>query len=187
MRGLSRVLLGVVVLLTACATTEPKVTGPRFSEHPAISATVPADTASLIVFWPESGKTAEVTVLLDGMEVGMLEPSAWKEFFASPGEHRVAARGKTRPGLCEIAVRASGGSRHFLQVSPWSDPNVAVLTWALSPLALPFLLFPFINELAIYGIVGAADASANQCGGYVVAVIDEATARPKLEKLRASR
>lgn len=184
MRGGSHLLVGIALLLTACAATEPKVSGPRFSELPANTAAVPADVASLIVFWPESGKSAELTVLLDGIDVGRLERSAYKEFPVVPGKHRVAARGNTGSGVCEVAVEASGGSRHFLRVTAWTDPNIVVLAWGLGPLAL--VLWP-IGPLLTQGIATAADAAANQCGGYVVELVDEATARPKLEELRISK
>jgi hypothetical protein len=184
MRGLSWLLLIITVLLAACASTEPKVSGAKFSELPANTAAVPADAASLIVFWPESGKSAEVTILLDGTDVGRLERSAYKEFPVVPGKHRVAARGSIGSGVCEIAFEASGGSRCFLQVTAWTDPNIVVLAWGLGPLAL--VLWP-IGPLLTQGIAAAADTAANQCGGHVVELVDEATARPKLEELRVSK
>jgi hypothetical protein len=180
-------LLGVAVLLTACAAT-----GPRFSEQAAGAAAIPSDVASLILYrleenWPSFAHVA--TVLVDGKEVGVLERNAYKVCPVPPGSHRLAARVKSWSGLCETTIEASGGTRHYFLVSPWRGPPTSGEV-AAGLAILPFALLPYVGPIVqMFAWSGdeALQSFRNPCGGFRVERVDEATARPVLDELPVSR
>lgn len=182
MRGVSRWLFGVPVLLAACVTW-----GPKWSEHPASTAAVPADTASVVVFWSVSsfyrGPARGATIFVDGKQVASIPLGLFKVMSVSPGARRLAARYTTWSGLCEITFEASGGTRYFVEVAPWVAPADAAAAWASTSLAA----IPILGQL--FGIAAweTFESILNTCGGFTVQLVDEATARPKLEEMRELR
>jgi hypothetical protein len=185
-RGLSRLLLGIAVLLTACSTP-----GPRFSEHPAGAAPVPVDTAGLVVFNtadPDGFNWCDATVLIDGKESGVIGCHKFKVFQVTPGKHQVAARMQTWPGLCEKTIEVSDGSRYFLEVSLWLADSSRAEEFARGTLYAFSVANPFLFPFALVAHQGylAVEAARNACGGFSIELVDEATARPKLEAMRAA-
>jgi hypothetical protein len=178
-RGVSRLLLGIPVLLAACVTW-----GPKFSDHPASTAAVPADTASLIVFWSigssyGGGAARGATILVDGIEAVSIPRGLFKALNVSPGTHLLAARYKAWSGLCETSFEASGGARYFVEVTPWVEPADKVAAWASAPL----VVIPIFGQLIGAAAYETFESLQNTCGGFTVQLVDEATARPKLQEM----
>lgn len=178
MRGVSRLLFGVPVLLAACVTW-----GPKWLEHPARTAAVPADTVSMVVFWSAGsfyrGSARGATILVDGKEVVSIPQGLFKVLNVSPGTRRLAARYTTWSGLCEITFEASGGTRYFVEVTPWVAPADVAVAWASAPL----FVIPILGQLIGTAAYETFEAIQNTCGGFTVQLVDEATARPKVEEM----
>jgi hypothetical protein len=182
MRGVSRLLFGVPILLAACVTW-----GPKWLEHPASTAAVPADTASVIVFWSVGSfyrsPARGATIFVDGKDVVSIPRGLFKVLSVSPGTRRLAARYTTWSGLCEITFEASGGTRYFVEVTPWVAPADVAATWASASLAV----IPMVGQLIGIAAWETFESIQNACGGFTVQLVDEATARPKLEEMRELR
>ena len=183
MRGVSRLLFGVPVLLAACITW-----GPKWSDHPASTAAVPPDTASVIVFWPSGnlyrgGGARGAMVLVDRKELTTVPSGFFKVVNVSPGTHQLAARYETWSGLCEIPFEATGGTRYFVEVTPWVTPADVAATWASASLAV----IPILGQLIGWTAYETFLSIQSSCGGFTVQLVDEATARPKLEEMRELR
>ena len=118
------------------------------------------------------------TILVDGKEVVSIPNGLFKVLNVSPGTHRLAARYTTWSGLCEITFEASGGTRYFAEVTRWVAPADVAAGWA----SISLYLIPYLGQLIGATAWETFESFQNDCGGFTVQLVDEATARPKLEE-----
>lgn len=171
----------VLVFLAGCA-----MTGPRFSEHPASTASVATDRVHLIIFsihdkvyFPPYYAT-EAIIEIDGVESGAVAVGSFRMLSLIPGRHRLAAHYRYWSGRCEVVVDLEGGTRYFAKVSPWFS-----FTHPSANSAAPEEYSAF-NFLALIHPLGEiAVMQSNPCGGFTIALEDGATALPQLANLPA--
>jgi hypothetical protein len=141
----------------------------------------------VIVFWSVSsfyrGPARGATIFVDGKEVVSIPQNLYKVLNVSPGTRRLAARYTTWSGLCEITFEASGGTRHFVEVTPWVAPADMAATWA----SVSLYVIPILGQIIGMAAWETFESFQNTCGGFTVQLVDEATARPKLEEMRELR
>ena len=85
--------------------------------------------------------------------------------------------------MAQTSFEASGGTRYFVEVTPWVTPADVAATWASASLAV----IPILGQLIGWTAYETFLSIQSSCGGFTVQLVDEATARPKLEEMRELR
>ena len=171
----------VLVFLAGCA-----MTGPRFSEHPASTASIATDSVHLIIFsihdkeyFPPYYAT-EALVEIDGADSGAVAVGSFRMLSLTPGRHRLAAHYRFWSGRCDVVVDLEGGTRYFAEVSPWFSFTHPSAEPAARGEYSAFNLLAWIHPLGEMAVM-----QSNPCGGFTIGLEDEATALPKLANLPA--
>ena len=176
-------VLGLTMLLTACAAT-----GPTFSEQAALSPAVASHMACLTVFQTATGmKYVDLppTIRIDGKEVGSCAYAGFNSFDVSAGTHVVAVDMWDSPGKCELHVGVLGGTTYFYEIALRPEHLAA---GQVGRFFSAFGLFgSLVDGLAMYSGM-TAESAGKECGGaFSITPVEESVALSKIASLRASR
>jgi hypothetical protein len=181
MRAKYRFQVALLVLLAGCA-----MVGPRFSEHPASTASIPTNSVHLIIFSLHDKEyfhpyyATEALIEIDGVENGAVAVGSFRMLTLMPGRHRLAAHYRFWSGRCDVVVDLEGGMRYFAEVTPWFS-----FTHPSAKPAAPGE-YSALNLLAwIHPLGEMAVMQSNPCGGFTIGLEVEAAALPKLANLPA--
>ncbi|MGA2445826.1 MAG: hypothetical protein ABSG50_10415 [Opitutaceae bacterium] len=182
-RRQSLLLLGIAVILSACAAT-----GLRYSEHPVSSTPVPAHAARLTVYRVNDSllySARSARLKLDGRNVGALAPGGFKTFEVPPGTHTFRVDMWDAPGRWELTIEVQAGLAYFYEVAPRAASAVAAMPGVALMNNTP--AGTLLGGAAMLGGMAAESAVRQRGGAFSLMPVEQSLAVPKLMELRESK
>jgi hypothetical protein len=179
----SLLLLGIALVVSACATT-----GLRYSEYPASSTPVPAHVARLTVYRRNDSllyAARSARLKLDGSNVGALARGRFKTFEIPPGTHTFMVNMWDAPGHWKLTIEAQTGTAYFYRVAP----RLASFAAGMPGIALMdnTLVGTLEGSAAMLGGMAAESAGRQRGGAFSLIPVAQSLAVPELAELRESK
>jgi len=181
MRAHVLAVLGLTIILAACAAT-----GPGYREYIAALPEIPRQSTRLTVYrTAESTQfyTRSATVKMDGRELGSCDFAGYQTFYVKAGPHVLTVEASERPGTCRLSTNVMGGEEYFFEISPRAENWVAGFLGAL--------VGAMGGAASLAGAPFAAagyESAGKECGGaFSIVAVEEGAARQKLKDLHLSR